>query len=131
MEIEEHLSVEVRFQTHVVDHFRRMSEPDVWAVRAGVRRAEEGEEGGRGAVESTHVSPLDISLGNPINSLSPDLEIGAISPIISPYVCIHVIHAACLNRRKRAVSFIHGDLVRSPDYLHRATGAFLTDPMDR
>ena len=70
MTLEEHVSSGSPLPDHVVDHFRRMSEPDVWAVRGGVRQAEEGGEGGRGAVKSTHVAPLDMSLGNPINSLS-------------------------------------------------------------
>ena len=70
MTLEEHVSSGNPLPDHVVDHFRRMSEADVWAVRRGVRQAEEGGEGGRGAVKSTHVAPLGISLGNPINSLS-------------------------------------------------------------
>ena len=61
-EIEEHVSSGSLLPDHVVDHFLRMSEADVWAVCGGVRRAEEGGEGGRGAVKSTHVAPLDISL---------------------------------------------------------------------
>ena len=43
-EIEEHLSSGSPLPDHVVDHFRRMSNPDVWAVHGGVRRAEEGGE---------------------------------------------------------------------------------------
>ena len=43
MALEEHMSSGSPLPDHVVDHFRRMSEADVWAVRGGVRRAEEGE----------------------------------------------------------------------------------------
>ena len=113
-EIEEHVSSGSLLPDHVVDHFLRMSEADVWAVRGGVRRAEEGGEGGRGAQSSLHMlHHWTCPLVTPLTH-SPDLEIGAISPLTPPYVCIHVIHAACINRCKRAVSFIHSDLVRSP-----------------
>ena len=70
MEIEEHLSSGSPLPDAHRGPLRRMSEPDVWAVRGGVRQEEEGGKGGRGAVKSTHVAPLDISLGNPIDSLS-------------------------------------------------------------
>ena len=69
-EIEEHLSSRSPLPD-VVDHFQRMSEPDVWRPSAEVygERRREGRPG-RGSVKSTHVVPLDISLGNLINSLS-------------------------------------------------------------
>ena len=115
-EIEEHLSSGSPLPDHVVDGPlpsgacpNPMCGPS--AEVYGEWRREEREEEVQQSLHMLH--HWTYPLATPLTH-SPDLEIGAISPIISLYVCIHVIHAPCINRFKRAASFIHGDLVRSP-----------------